>query len=117
LALHAAALRWKGRSIILPGISGTGKSTLAAALLARGGELFSDEVALVLGDGTLAPIPLPPGLKSGSWPLLAVDYPCWLTRANICAGMACESGICLRRCFASQQTGSVRTISSFRASA
>jgi hypothetical protein len=76
LALHAAALRWKGRSIILPGISGTGKSTLAAALLARGGELFSDEVALVLGDGTLAPIPLPPGLKSGSWPLLADDYPC-----------------------------------------
>lgn len=75
LALHAAVVSWNDRVIVLPGLSGSGKSTLATALLARGGELLSDEVALVLTDGTMVPIPLPPGLKCGSWPLLADEFP------------------------------------------
>ena len=75
LAMHAAVVRWRDRTVILPGQSGSGKSTLAAALLARGGQLFSDEVALVAADGFLVPIPLPPGLKSGSWAPLQGDFP------------------------------------------
>lgn len=45
LVLHGTAVRIKGRTAVLVGPSGTGKSTLAAALLGRGGTLVTEDVA------------------------------------------------------------------------
>jgi len=42
--VHAAAVAWRGRGIVLPGRSRAGKSTLALALVLEGARLLSDEV-------------------------------------------------------------------------
>ncbi len=44
---HAAVLSWRGDGVIFPADSGTGKSTLSAALINRGWQFLSDEFALV----------------------------------------------------------------------
>ena len=55
--LHAGAVGWKGRAIVLPGRSFVGKSTLVAALLRAGATLFSDEYAVLDGAGQVHPYP------------------------------------------------------------
>jgi hypothetical protein len=47
LMLHAAAVGWEGRGIVLPGVTGSGKSMLAALLTDRGFAYLSDELAHV----------------------------------------------------------------------
>jgi hypothetical protein len=42
--VHAAVVAWRGRGIVLPGLSRAGKSTLALALLLEGAEFLSDEI-------------------------------------------------------------------------
>lgn len=65
LQFHAASLEKNGRGILFPGKTGTGKSTLAAALVARGWRLFSDEFALVAMDSLrLLPLARPIALKN-----------------------------------------------------
>lgn len=49
-ALHAAALSEGGRGVLLPGASGTGKSTLALALLRGGFALLSDDAPFARRD-------------------------------------------------------------------
>ncbi|MFL6673683.1 MAG: HprK-related kinase A [Massilia sp.] len=67
LIIHAAVVERDGAAAILPAPPGSGKSTLCAALVARGWRLLSDELALVsLEDGMLLPLPRPVSLKNGS---------------------------------------------------
>lgn len=68
LIIHAAVLeRADGGALLMPAPPGSGKSTLCAALVARGWRLLSDELALVrLDDGALLPLPRPVSLKNGS---------------------------------------------------
>lgn len=47
LPLHASAVRVKGRALALAGPSGVGKSTLAAALSARGHHAMADDICIV----------------------------------------------------------------------
>jgi hypothetical protein len=42
--VHAAVVRWRGRGILLPGLSRAGKSTLALAFLEAGASYLSDEL-------------------------------------------------------------------------
>ena len=73
MSVHAAALGDATSCILLPGASGTGKSTLAACLLARGKlRLLTDDIALL--DRTtmnVQPVPGPLVLKRGSWDLIS----------------------------------------------
>jgi HprK-related kinase A len=57
-----------GLAAILPAPPGSGKSTLCAALVSKGGwRLLSDELALVrLDNGELMPLPRPVSLKNAS---------------------------------------------------
>ena len=55
LLVHAAVLERDGRAVVMPGPSGVGKSTLCAALVARGWRLLSDEVAMIRTAGRSAP--------------------------------------------------------------
>ena len=67
LVIHAAVVEKEGAAVILPAPPGSGKSTLCAALVARGWRLLSDELTLVrLDDGRVDPVPRPVSLKNGS---------------------------------------------------
>jgi HprK-related kinase A len=67
LMFHSAVVEKAGRAAILAGPPGSGKSTLCAALLARGWRLLSDELGLLdPARGCLLPIPRPVALKGAS---------------------------------------------------
>ncbi|MFZ6691552.1 HprK-related kinase A [Undibacterium sp. SXout20W] len=67
LSIHAAVLEKNGNAVILAAPPGSGKSTLCAALMARGWRLLSDEITLVrLSDGLIEPVPRPVSLKNNS---------------------------------------------------
>lgn len=44
---HAAAVSYRGRGILMPGMSGAGKTTLSAWLAGKGWDYLSDEIACV----------------------------------------------------------------------
>lgn len=67
LILHAAVVDRDGRALLLPGLPGSGKSTLCAALIHRGWRLLSDELTLLRpADGRLMPIARAVSLKDRS---------------------------------------------------
>jgi hypothetical protein len=62
--LHATVVTFNGRALALTGDCGRGKSTLAAALLKRGGKLLVDDMLVLKQDGRkLLAMPGPPRLK------------------------------------------------------
>jgi hypothetical protein len=72
--IHSAVVEKNGVAVILPGSPGSGKSTLCAAMVARGWRLFSDETALLRRDDhTLQAIPRPISLKNQSIDIIR-DY-------------------------------------------
>ena len=76
LMIHSAVLARADRALLLPAPPGSGKSTLCAALVARGWRLLSDELALVTLDGRgVVPIPRPISLKNRSIETIARFWP------------------------------------------
>lgn len=76
LVIHSATLERRGRALLMPAPPGSGKSTLCAALVARGWRLLSDEFALVdPASGLLVPVPRPVALKERSIDLIAAWAP------------------------------------------
>ncbi len=74
IALHAAAVAYEGRSLLLAGTSGSGKTTLALSLMLKGAEYLSDEaVFLSPSGGKLTAFPRALALKEGRdhW----IDFP------------------------------------------
>lgn len=56
--VHAAVVAWRGRGIVLPGLSQAGKSTLALALVLEGARFLSDEILAVdRSSGRAVPFP------------------------------------------------------------
>lgn len=55
--LHAGVVGWRGRALLLPGLSFAGKSTLVQALLHAGAEYLSDEFAVLDEQGRVHPYP------------------------------------------------------------
>jgi hypothetical protein len=67
LLLHAGVVERHGLAIVMPALPGSGKSTLVAALCARGYRLLSDEFGVVrMSDGMLLPLLKPIALKDAS---------------------------------------------------
>jgi hypothetical protein len=62
-ALHAGAVSKEGRCFILPGKSGTGKSTFTAWLTVNGFQYLTDELVFLGNDGTVSPLTRPINLK------------------------------------------------------
>jgi hypothetical protein len=74
--LHAAAVKLKGHCIVLPALGGSGKTTLAAALMHQGAEYFADDVVpLMSRDGEICPLRTSLCLKENSWNLLKERFP------------------------------------------
>ena len=69
LFVHAGVVGWRGRAIVLPGRTHAGKSTLVAALVRAGATYYSDEYALVDGDGRVWPYPRPLSLRRARGPV------------------------------------------------
>jgi hypothetical protein len=76
LAIHASCLGRSGNALLLPGRSGSGKTTITAALMTAGWEYMSDDTALLLPQ-TLACVGVPYALtiKEGAWPILRRYHP------------------------------------------
>jgi hypothetical protein len=73
---HAAAVSRGGHCVLLPGVSGIGKSTLTAYLAGHGFAYLGDDfVAMARAGWSLRPLPTCLSLKSGSWPILTALYP------------------------------------------
>ena len=53
--VHAGVVGWKGRAIVIPGMSFSGKSTLVAELLRAGATYYSDEYAVIDAHGCVHP--------------------------------------------------------------
>lgn len=77
LIVHAAVVEKNGRAAILPAPPGSGKSTLCAALVGKGGwRLLSDELTMLrLDDGLLVPLPRPVSLKNASIDVIRAYVP------------------------------------------
>jgi HprK-related kinase A len=67
LIIHAAVAERGGRALIMPGLPGSGKSTLCTGLVHRGWRLLSDELALIVpATRELVGVPRPISLKNES---------------------------------------------------
>lgn len=51
--IHAGAVSWRGRGIVIPARSFKGKSSLTAALVKLGAKYYSDEYAILDSEGSL----------------------------------------------------------------
>ncbi len=65
-AVHAGAVLWGERALLLPGSTHAGKSSLVAEFLRQGATYFSDEYALIDSEGRVHPYPRPLLLRNGS---------------------------------------------------
>jgi hypothetical protein len=63
LFVHAGVVGWRGRAILMPGRSHSGKSTLVAALVRSGATYYSDEYAVLDAEGRVHPYPKPLSLR------------------------------------------------------
>jgi hypothetical protein len=55
--LHSGCVAFDGRAVLVPGRSFSGKTTLVTAFLRAGGTYYSDEYAVVDGEGRVFPFP------------------------------------------------------------
>jgi hypothetical protein len=61
--VHAGVVGWRGRAIVLPGATLSGKTTLVAALLRAGAEFYSDDRAVIDRQGLVHPHPRPLSIR------------------------------------------------------
>jgi HprK-related kinase A len=76
LIVHAGVVAHGDRALILPAPPGSGKSTLCAALVARGWRLLSDELTIIDPDTrSVVPLPRPISLKNQSIDAIRTFWP------------------------------------------
>ena len=63
LFVHAGVVGWRGRAILIPGRTFTGKSTLVAELVRAGATYYSDDYAVLDSRGRVHPYPKPLSLR------------------------------------------------------
>jgi hypothetical protein len=65
LFVHAGVVGWRGRTLVLPGRSRSGKTTLVEALLRAGATYFSDDYAVIDPQGNVHPYPRALSIRVG----------------------------------------------------
>jgi hypothetical protein len=66
--VHAGVVGWKGKAVVIPGRSFSGKTTLVAELVRAGATYYSDEYAALDMQGRVHPYPQPLALRSPDSP-------------------------------------------------
>jgi hypothetical protein len=69
--VHAGVVGWKGRAIVIPGRTMTGKTSMVAALLRLGAEYYSDEYAVLDLKGRVHPFAKPLSIRRSGEPIAA----------------------------------------------
>lgn len=64
--VHAGVVGWKGKAIVVPGRTFSGKTTLVATLIRLGAEYYSDEYAVLDLRGRVHPYPRPLSVRDGT---------------------------------------------------
>lgn len=64
--IHAGAVGWRGKAIIIPGKSYSGKSTLVMELIKAGASYLSDEFAVLDFQGRIHPYPKPISIRKAA---------------------------------------------------
>jgi len=62
--IHAAAVAWHGKAIIVPGRTMSGKTSLAAEMVRAGATYYSDEYAVLDRHGRVHPYPSPLAIRT-----------------------------------------------------
>jgi hypothetical protein len=70
IVFHAACLSRGDKVLLASGAPGSGKTTLALQLAARGFGYASDDITLVALDGSARGVPFAPTVKSGAWDIV-----------------------------------------------
>lgn len=65
LFVHAGVVGWRGKAILIPGRSFSGKTTLVKALVKAGATYYSDEYAVLDTDGRVHPYPRRLSIRQG----------------------------------------------------
>jgi hypothetical protein len=65
VSLHSGVVGWNGRSVLIPGDSGAGKSSLTAWFVSKGFDYVSDELAVLNGEAIVG-FPRSLMLRSGA---------------------------------------------------
>ena len=73
--VHAGAVAWNGKAIILPADSFSGKTTFVAEFVRRGAVYYSDEYAILDENGHVHPFPRPLSIRSESGELDRINVP------------------------------------------
>lgn len=71
--LHAGVVAWKGKAVIIPADSFSGKTTLVAALVKKGAVYYSDEYAIIDRAGNVHPFPRLLSMRDKSGNYLKTD--------------------------------------------
>jgi hypothetical protein len=61
--VHAGVVGYRGRAVVIPGRSFTGKTTLVTELVRAGASYYSDEYAVLDADGLVHPYPKPLSIR------------------------------------------------------
>ena len=64
--VHAGVVGWRGRAIVVPGRTHTGKTTLVAELVRAGATYYSDEFAVLDERGRVHPYAKPLAIREGA---------------------------------------------------
>lgn len=70
VAFHAACLVRDGKSLLVSGPPGAGKTTLALRMVQEEFAYGGDDVALIAPDGSATGVPFAPAIKSGAWKIV-----------------------------------------------
>jgi hypothetical protein len=73
--VHAGVVGWRGRAIVIPGRSRSGKTTLVAELVRAGAAYLSDEFAVLDARGRVHPFPKPLSIRGAGGCDLHVQRP------------------------------------------
>jgi hypothetical protein len=71
--VHAGVVGWRGKTLVFPGDSFAGKTTLVAELVRNGAEYYSDEYALFDQCGLVHPFARPLSLRSSGKSITETD--------------------------------------------